>query len=237
MRATCCTTLAATLFWLLPLNVTWAQEHGGHHAQEGKKPAEQKAPDQAKELPVCPVMGEAVDFHVKTMTVDGPVYFCCDMCIPKFKKDPAKYAEKLATQRAALAKLDRVQVSCPVDAKSVDGKLTAEVGGHKIAFCSKDCQAKYAEHPGAFKAKLADSYTYQTRCPISGEQIQPNVFTDLGTGQRIYFCCASCGDKLLKDPAKYAPKLAEQGVKIDPKKVTAADPKPQSDDHGGHKHP
>lgn len=237
MRATCRSTLAATLFWLLPLNVTGAQEHGGHHAQEGKKPAERKARDQAKELPVCPVMGEEVDFSAKTMTDDGPVYFCCNMCIPKFKKVPAKHAEKHATQRTALAKLDRVQTNCPVDGKSVDGKLTAEVSGHKVAFCSKECQAKYAEHSGAFNAKLADSYTYQTRCPISGEKIQPNVFTDLNTGQRIYFCCARCSEKLLKDPAKYAPKLEEQGIMIDPKKLTPGAPKPKKDDHGGHKHP
>lgn len=215
------------------------QEHVGQPAaqDEGARSGSAGQDSQRKVLPVCPVMGESVDFNVKTMTDDGPVYFCCEMCIPKFKKDPAKYAEKVTAQRAALEKLDRVQVSCPVDGKSVDGKLTADVNGHKIAFCSKECQVKYAEHPGAFKAKLADSYTYQTRCPISGEQIQPNVFTDLSTGQRIYFCCASCGDKLLKDPAKYASKLAEQGVTIDPKKLTSPDPKPKKDDHGGHKHP
>lgn len=237
MRTTCGTFIAATLICMVPFSPAWAQEHGGKHDQHEKKPAEQKPADQAKELPKCPVMGETINFSVKTMTDDGPVYFCCDMCIPKFKKDPAKYAEKLAAQRTALEKLDRVQVSCPVDGKSVDGKLTAEVGGHSIAFCSKHCQAKYTEHPGAFKAKLADSYTYQTRCPVSGEKIQPDSFTDLSTGQRIYFCCGNCSSKLLKDPAKYAPKLAEQGVTIDPKKAAAPDAKPKTDDHNGHKHP
>ncbi len=236
MRTSVCATVAATVMSLFPAGAAWAQ-CGGHGAPESKKPAEQKASETQKQLPRCPVMGETIDFSVKAMTDDGPVYFCCDMCIPKFKKDPAKYAEKLATQRTALEKLERVQVSCPVDGKSVDGKLTAEVGGHNISFCSKECQAKYAEHPGAFKARLADSYTYQTRCPISGEQVQPNVFTDLSTGQRIYFCCASCSDKLLKDPAKYAPKLEEQGVKIDPKKISAANPKAKKDDNDGHKHP
>lgn len=207
-----------------------AQDAGGRHAS-GTQDSQHAA------LPACPVMGETVDFSVKALTDDGPVYFCCDMCIPKFKKDPAKYAEKLAAQRAALARLDRIQVTCPVDGRNVDGKLAADVGGQRIAFCTRDCQAKYADHPGAFRAKLADSYTYQTRCPISGERIQPDAFTDLSSGQRIYFCCASCGDKLLKDPAKYAPKLEEQGVRIDPKKVTAADPQTRKADHSGHKHP
>ena len=28
-------------------------------------------------FPMCPLMGDAVDFSVKTMTKEGPVYFCC----------------------------------------------------------------------------------------------------------------------------------------------------------------
>lgn len=236
MHTMCRSTIAALLF-ALPIGSAVAQQHAGHGAADDKRVSEPKPADAEKKPPLCPVMGEPVDFTLKTMSDDGPVYFCCDMCIPKFKKDPAKYAEKVAAQRAALEKRERVQVSCPVDGKTVDGKLTAEVSGHKIAFCSKGCQAKYTEHPGAFKAKLADSYTYQTRCPISGETIQPNAFTDLSTGQRIYFCCASCGDKLLKDPAKYAPKLEEQGVRIDPKKLAPGAPKPKKDEHAGHNHP
>lgn len=235
MRTSLRATIAATMIFMFPASAAWAQ--CGPHGQAVKQPAEQKTDQPTKEMPRCPVMGESVDFNVKTMTDEGPVYFCCEMCIPKFKKDPAKYAEKVTAQRAALEKLDRVQVSCPVDGKSVESKLTADVNGHKIAFCSKECQAKYVEHPGAFKAKLADSYTYQTLCPVSGEKIQPDAFTDLKTGQRIYFCCPKCGEKLLKDPAKYAPKLEEQGVKIDPDKVTAADAKAKKDEHGAHKHP
>lgn len=229
MRTIWFSTIAATVLSLFPQSQS--------NAQDEKKPAGPKPTGGAIELPRCPVMGEAVDFNVKALTDDGPVYFCCEMCVPKFRKEPAKYADKLALQRTALAKLDHVQVSCPVDGKGVDGKLTAEVGGQTVAFCSKECQTKYTEHPGAFKAKLANSYTYQARCPVSGERIQPNMFNDLSTGQRIYFCCPNCSDKLLKDPAKYAPKLAEQGVTIDPKEVAAADAKPKKGEHDGHNHP
>ncbi|MDX2198749.1 MAG: hypothetical protein SF069_07230 [Phycisphaerae bacterium] len=229
--------IIATLLFTIPVGAVVAPAYGGNGAADDKPVSAAKPADSDQPLPLCPIMGEPVDFTLKAMTDDGPIYFCCEMCIPKYKKDPAKYAEKVATQRAAMEKRERIQVNCPVDAKSVDGKLTAEIAGHPIAFCSKACQAKHAEHPGAFKAKLADSYTYQTRCPISGEKIQPNVFVDLSTGQRIYFCCASCGDKLLKDPAKYAPKLQEQGVMIDPKKITPGTPAPKKDDHAGHNRP
>lgn len=237
MRATCSSTLAATLFWMLPLNVDWVQGHGGPSALEGKKSTEQKAPGQAQELPVCPVMGEAVDFHAQAITDDGPDYCCRDMFIPKFKEAPAKYAETPATQRTVLAKLDRVHTHCPVDGKNVDGKPTADAAGHRIALCSMDGQAKYAEHAGVFKAKLADSYAHQTRRPISGEPIQPNVFTDRSTGPCIYSLCANCGGKLLEDPAKYAPKPEKQGVQSDWRQVTAAEPTRRSGDHAGDKHP
>lgn len=229
MRKLCLWAIAAALLYSLPVGLAWAQEHGGQSGHDNKRPPGQRAPESDNKLPVCPVMGETIDFNVKTMTTEGPVYFCCDMCISKFKQEQTKYAEKLATQRRVLAKLDRIQVNCPVDGKSVDGKLTAEVGGHRIAFCSKECEAKYSEHPGEFKAKLADSYTYQTRCPVTGERIQPAVFSDLATGERIYFCCPKCSERLLKEPAKYVPKLAEQGVNIDPEKVKPAE-KPKKED-------
>ncbi len=206
--------------------------------QPGKEPgkpppAEAKAETAAR--PKCPVMGGPVDFSVKVQTADGPVYFCCEMCISKYEKEPQKYAEKVAAQRAALAKLERVQVSCPVTGKPVDGKTFAEVAGQKVAFCCPDCVAKYQKYPAGYKAKLEGGYSYQTLCPVSGEKIDPTAFKDLPTGQRIYFCCPACIDKLLKEPAKYAPKLEAQGVKIDPQKVQAASDKPQPDEHAGHK--
>jgi len=213
----------------LPAN---SQEDARKPAQEEKKPAEQKATE--KELPLCPVMGEPVDFTVKTMTDDGPVFFCCKDCIAKYEKEPAKYAEKVAAQREALKKLERIQVSCPVTGKPIDGETYVTAGGQKVGFCCPNCPAKYESEPAKYKAKLEASYTYQTRCPVSGEKIDPTAFTDLPTGQRVYLCCPGCGDKLLKDPEKFAPKLAEQGVNVDVKKLKGE--KPKHDDHGAHEH-
>jgi YHS domain-containing protein len=181
----------------------------------------------APELPKCPVMGEAIDFAVKTMTKDGPVYFCCAGCIKKLEKDPKKYAEEVADQRAALAKMERVQVSCPVSGRPVDKKLTAKIDGQTIAFCSETCLTEYEKSPAKFKAKLEDSFTYQARCPITGDKIDPTAYSDLSTGQRIYFCCKNCGPTFLKDPAKYVSKLKEQGVNIDLKKLKSSADKPQ----------
>jgi YHS domain-containing protein len=197
---------------------------------EGTQPSGQAKPEQA----LCPVKGEPVDFSVRLDTEDGPVYFCCPNCIPKYKADPKTYAAKVAAQRAVLAKLPRVQVTCPVSGKPIDGKTYLEIGGVKIGFCCPDCPPKYKQDPAKYKAKLEGSYTYQTKCPVSDEDITPTVFTDLSTGQRIYFCCSDCIAQLKADPAKYAPKLAAQGVKIDPKKIKAEDGDKPADEHAGH---
>ena len=90
---------------------------------------------------------------------------------------------------------------------------------------------------------MANSYTYQTKCPVMGEEIDPTASSVLPTGQKIYYCCPRCGDKLLKNPAKYAPILAAQGVNIDVKKILAAGKKgakgdghDHDHDHSGHGH-
>jgi len=200
----------------LAATVAFAGPHDMDHGK-GKKPGDGKPT-----LPNCPVMGEPVDFSVKTMTKEGPVYFCCKMCIKKFNDEPSKYTQGLSEQKKALAKLPKVQVTCPVSGEPIDTKVFIEERGKKTYFCCKGCIDKYKKDPAKFAAKLADSYSYQTKCPVMNGEIDPGTFITLKTGQTIYFCCKGCDKKFLKDPAKYAPKLAEQGVHIDPKKVEVA---------------
>jgi len=213
-----------------------AQTHEGHRQAA---PKDEKTPPV---LPKCPVMDEPVDFFAKTMTSDGPVYFCCKDCIKKFDSHPDKYVKQVAEQRKTLAKLPKVQVTCPVSGKLVDEKTFIEKDGKKIFFCCKGCISKYAKAPGKYAARLADSFSYQTKCPVMGEEIDPKAFIKLKTGQTIYFCCNGCDKKFLKDPGKYAPKLEAQGIRLDPKKVEiAAEPakKDKADPHvghGGHEH-
>ena len=44
----------------------------------------------------CPVMdGEKIDPKVTYVYKDKTIGFCCDDCIPEFKKDPEKYMKDL----------------------------------------------------------------------------------------------------------------------------------------------
>ncbi len=187
-------------------------------------------------LPNCPVMDEPIDFTVSTKTDAGPVFFCCAGCIKKFNKKPEKYAEKAAAQRTALKDRPKIQVLCPLSGKAVDGKIYMKHEGQTVSFCCGGCLAKFEADPANYKSALANSYTYQTKCPVMNEEIDPASFSVLPTGQKIYYCCDGCGEKLVKNPAKYAAKLASQGVNIDVKKILAAGKKGAKGDGHGHGH-
>ena len=49
----------------------------------------------AEEQANCPVMGGKINKEIYADHDGKRVYFCCNMCIDTFKKDPAKYIEKM----------------------------------------------------------------------------------------------------------------------------------------------
>jgi YHS domain-containing protein len=52
----------------------------------------------------CPVMGNAVDRSLYADHEGKRVYFCCAMCIGKFKEDPEKYIRRLEDQGVTVEK-------------------------------------------------------------------------------------------------------------------------------------
>ena len=49
-------------------------------------------------LETCPVSGEKLGSMGEPVVIQHEgreIKFCCDSCVPKFKKDPVKYLEKL----------------------------------------------------------------------------------------------------------------------------------------------
>lgn len=201
--------------------LAWSAEHGDSASKSNVSAKTEKA-EKSPELPICPVMGEPVNFRISTMTEEGPVYFCCPMCIKKFNDDPEKYAKGAKEQREQLAKRERIQVNCPLTGKPIDKKVFTGEGKDRVYFCCEDCKAKYEKEPAKYAAKLAASYTYQTHCPVMGGEINPTVFTDLPSGERVYYCCPGCDKELMEAPDKYAAKLEEQGTPIDVAKLKKA---------------
>lgn len=184
---------------------------------EPAKPSEPAKPaDPAKPaaMPKCPVTGEAVDFSVSASTDDGPVFFCCKGCVSKFEADKSKYSGAVADQRKALAAMPKVQVRCPVMGKPVDEKFSVDHDGTKVLFCCNGCPGKFKKEPAKYKAGLASSYTYQTKCPVTGSPIAPKHSLTLIGGKTVYFATAEARKQFMEKPEPYLANLASQGMKV-----------------------
>jgi hypothetical protein len=180
------------------------QHAQAQHGQKAPTPSQEFAQRLSGErnaerqtLPPCPVTGVPIVLSIRAMTDDGPVYFASEEARNEFISNPRKFADKAADQRQALRKLPRAQVTCPVTGNPIDGKTQILFEDKVIDFCCKNCVLKYEYDPKR-DAKLEASYTYQTRCPVSGDPIDPTVSADLGDDLRVYFCCAGDRDAFVK---------------------------------------
>ncbi len=229
------------LVWVVGSVVQPASAQHGNHGHEGHGHGNHDHGSHAKKavLPNCPVANEPINLALSIPTDDGPVYFCCKGCISLYKENPTKYATKVASQRKALADRPKVQVTCPVTKEPVDKKVFVETNGEKVYLCCKGCAKKYKSDPAKYAGALANSYTFQTKCPVMGGDINPKVSTTLSTGETIYYCCAGCDKPLRKNPAKYNKNLISQGIVINWTAVKNADSKKghhDGHDHGSHGH-
>lgn len=180
----------------------------------------EKRNDGKQPVPMCPVMSdEPADMFLSVDTDEGPVYMCCKGCVKRFNRNPDKYADAVKKQRAVLAKLPKMQVLCPVSNEPVDTDVSLKHDGKDVHFCCGGCKSKFEAEPAKFTKQLAKSYTYQTQCPVMDSQISPGVYTDLPTGERIYYCCKRCKKKMMMSPEKYNEKLVAQNIRIDWERV------------------
>jgi len=172
-----------------------------------------------KATALCPVMDEPVDPSLWIPTDEGPVLFCCGKCVGKYKESPERYAEATAKMREALAKMPKVQVNCPLSGDPVDRDVSVDHNGEKVYFCCGNCKARFTADPDKYKAELANSYSYQTRCPFSNDSIDPTAFVEFEGGQMVYFCCTRCSGKYASDPAGHNGKLQAMGIYANPKNL------------------
>ncbi len=186
-------TVAGAVIALLA-NVSLAQEH---KAEGAAKPADTM---------MCPVSGHEVEEKTSFARYRGKrVYFCCSDCIGAFEKEPEKFAAKMKAQWAAEPAM-RVQVKCPVTGQAPDYAVFHDAGDYDVYFANKDALAKFEKDEKAYAAKMDEAFTYQTKCPISGNEIKADA-VEMIDGKPVYFCCKGCPATFKKDPGKYASKM------------------------------
>jgi YHS domain-containing protein len=88
---------------------------------------------------ICPVKGKAAD---GSKSVEYTATFCCEKCVAKFEKDPAKYAKKVA---------EAEEGKCAFSGKDVDAEATSTV---KIAVCCGGCEKKVTAEPEKYLGKI-----------------------------------------------------------------------------------
>jgi len=102
---------------------------------------------------VCPVSGQAID-KAKSPHVDYQgqrIYFCCDKCPVKFKADPDKYFEKMASEGVVL---ESVQKVCPVTGEDIAPTVFTDYKGRRVYFCCEKCMAPFKKDPVKYLNKL-----------------------------------------------------------------------------------
>jgi YHS domain-containing protein len=162
----------------------------------------------------CPVSGKpAGEDHVVELKNGQKVYFCCDNCPKAYKADPKKFELKVDRQLLETGQI--VQVACPFTGKKINEEAKAEVAQADVHFCCKNCLAKFEKASDDEKLKLVFSqaalkkgFTSQTKCPVSGKDIDPEHVVEY-KGEKVYFCCPNCPKAFEANPEKYVAKLPQ----------------------------
>jgi len=77
------------------------------------------------------------------------------------------------------------------------------VGLFVLQGCKKSEPVEPAEPGGAVSATIL-----QETCPIMGNPIDKNIFTEY-KGKKVYFCCPGCKEKFEAKPEDYIAKLPQ----------------------------
>jgi len=73
--------------------------------------------------------------------------------------------------------------------------------------CKKKSQPTASSQAPA-AANVASAAIMQTVCPVMGNPIDKNIYTEY-KGKKVYFCCKACVTKFEADPEKYLAKLPQ----------------------------
>jgi Cu(I)/Ag(I) efflux system membrane fusion protein len=110
------------------------------------------------------------------------------------------------------------QTHCPIMGGAINKDVYTDYNGMRIYFCCAGCDGEFRANPDKYIEKMRAEGIEpekipqpQTLCPVMGNPINKEVFTDY-EGQRIYFCCAGCDGTFLENPDKYLKQMKAEGV-------------------------
>ena len=116
-------------------------------SEEAKKDTFGLKAENYRKQTLCPVMGGAIDSTLYIDMQGQRIYFCCGMCIDKFKEDPEKYFNKAAKEGILF---ENIQTLCPISGNAIDRKHFTYFKGRGVYFCSEKCIAVFDSDPGKY---------------------------------------------------------------------------------------
>ncbi|KAA3604467.1 MAG: hypothetical protein DWQ01_21760 [Planctomycetota bacterium] len=201
---------------LLALPAT-AQEKGLKlpEVQEKVKAAKEGVIPKLKAQSHCPVSGEALTGGEKELAVtyEGhQVRLCCASCEKKFRDFPDRF---LFQMFQAGVKPKNVQSTCPVSGEAL-GKKSVSLWfmNKELKVCCPKCAIKAEKKPATYFDQL-EGRKPQSHCPVMGNPIDRETFS-IVQGQKIYYCCPGCSDKVAADPNQYFQEAAAKKVAFEP---------------------
>jgi len=115
----------------------------------------------------------------------------------------------------------KVQTHCPVMGGKINRDVYADHNGLRVYFCCVGCDGDFKANPQKFIEKMRSEGIEpekipqpQTLCPVMGNPINKEVFTDYN-GQRIYFCCPGCDSTFMENPEKYLMQMKAGGIELE----------------------
>ncbi len=165
----------------------------------------------------CPVMGEAVDGKTSLDFNGQRVEFCCKMCVPKFKADPAKYAAKLEADYTD-------QVHGPVTGQAIDPSVSTDFHGKTVYFHSADAMKAFQASPAKYADKLLPEVGVLARGATADEDLvlcavaapakatlaRKEVQTTVYDGKKYFLANSADVQAFKANPDKYAKTIADE---------------------------
>ena len=190
-------------------------------------------------LDICAVSGKklgSMGEPIELVHEGRQVKFCCQGCVPAFKKEAAKYIENVDKKIIEAQKASYPLNTCVLSGEKLDEDAKSIVVNNRLVrVCCGGCVRKIKdklpdniskELDNAIIKKQFRSYTLTT-CVISGEPLgsmgKPKNVVVGNTLVKV--CCKGCISKVAKDPAKFikmvkaAPKPADKKKEAGKSKV------------------
>jgi len=194
----------------------------------------------ADDVGKCPISGKPAKEDVFLEVNGKKVHFCCENCVKPYEKKigladegpkacpvskkEAKADTRLILQKAEVVRFccegcvgkylakeklkasDKGAKACAACAKEAKAEFALNVNGEATYFCCDHCRKGYLKKLGAGGA----SERGNGKCPVSGEDADPEVSLVRVKSEAHYFCCNDCRKGFLAKALAEAAKKARE---------------------------